>query len=103
MNVDLIQCPVWGTREPPLGIVQLAGCLKSKGHKVFSFDLNNYLYRNRKEDFKNLWAWEQSQFWYRKEEVQKFFQDICVTLDECAETVLRHAPAAIGFSVAASS
>ena len=42
MKIALIQTPVWGTREPPLGIVQLAGALKGRGFETKSFDLNNY-------------------------------------------------------------
>lgn len=103
MNVALVQCPVWGTREPPLALVQLSGCLKAAGHAVRSFDLNNHLYRNRKENIRVLWAWEQSFFWYRRDEVQQFFQDIRPVLDAYADTVLGCSPSLVGFSVAASS
>ena len=44
MKIALLQTPVWGTREPPLGIVQLAGVVKNSGFEIKSFDLNNYLY-----------------------------------------------------------
>lgn len=103
MRVALLQCPVWGTREPPLAVVQLAGCLKSKGHDVRSFDLNNHLYHRRNEYFKNLWAWEQSLFWYNREEVRNFFSDIRQQLEVFADQLLNDDPRVVGFSVAASS
>lgn len=103
MKVALVQCPVWGTREPPLAIVQLAGCLKAKGHRCRSFDLNNHLYKTRTESFSNLWAWEQSQFWYHREDVDRFFAEIAPALDAFAQRILDDQPDLVGFSVAASS
>lgn len=103
MKVALLQCPVWGTREPPLAVVQLAGCLKACGHEVRSFDLNNFLYRKRNEGFKNLWAWEQSFFWYQKDEVRAFFSDHAALIDGYADDVLAFDPRAVGFSIGASS
>jgi len=73
LKVVLVQCPVWGTREPPLALVQLSSCLKAKGHEVYSIDINNRLYRNRAKNIKTLWAWEQSLFWYNKNSVAQFF------------------------------
>lgn len=103
MKVALIQCPVWGTREPPLGLVQLSGTLKSKGFEVKSFDLNNFLYRSRSESFKNLWAWEQSMFWYQKNEVKEFFKDFKNLINKSVELIFRFDPKVIGFSVSASA
>jgi radical SAM superfamily enzyme YgiQ (UPF0313 family) len=103
MKVALVQCPVWGTREPPLAIVQLSGCLKSKGHEVNSFDLNNYMYRERKENFKNMWAWEQSMFWYNSNEVRELFAANSLFFDGYADKVLKNDPDVVGFSIAASS
>lgn len=103
MKVALVQCPVWGTREPPLALVQLSGCLKAVGHEARSFDLNNQLYRNRKENIRVLWAWEQSMFWYQSDEVEKFFSDIHSVLDAYADLILSFSPSLAGFSVAASS
>lgn len=103
MKVVLVQCPVWGTSEPPLGIVQLSGHLKKCGYEVKSFDLNNFLYRNRKECYKNLWAWEQSLFWYNKKEVSNFFCDIKDVIDDYINSILEEKPSVVGFSVSASS
>lgn len=103
MRIALIQCPVWGTREPPLSLAQLSGCLKSKGHVVRSYDLNNYLYRNRDSSCINLWAWEQSFFWYRREDVSRYFEENRSVLEKYINDILKHQPEVIGFSVAASS
>ena len=75
MNIALIQCPVWGTYDPPLALAQLSSCLKSAGHKANAFDLNIELYVNRTQNYKHMWAWEQSSFWYKEDEVEKFFTD----------------------------
>jgi anaerobic magnesium-protoporphyrin IX monomethyl ester cyclase len=103
VKVALVQCPVWGTREPPLGLVQLSGCLKAAGFETKSFDLNNYLYRHRSKSFENLWAWEQSQFWYNSDSVAAFFASIADTIDTFAGGVLDFSPRLIGFTVTAST
>lgn len=72
MKVALIQCPLWGTYEPPTGLAQLSSCLKKTGHRVSVLDLNIKLYLSRKSEFKNFWAWEQSDFWYRQEMVRDY-------------------------------
>ena len=63
MKIALVQCPVWGTYDPPLALAQLSACLKEKGHEVYILDLNIELYLKRKENYKDLWAWEQCGFW----------------------------------------
>ncbi len=103
MKVALVQCPVWGTREPPLALVQLSASLKSKGHCARSFDLNNSLYKCRTEEIKNLWAWEQSMFWYDEKSVKAFFEEHPGLIEGYAAQVLNFNPGLIGFSVAASS
>ena len=75
MKIALIQCPAWGTYDPPLAIAQLAGCLKEAKHEVFVFDINIRLYINRTENYKDMWAWEQCLFWYGEGAVDKFFLD----------------------------
>jgi len=103
MRVALIQCPVWGTREPPLSIVQLSACLKAGGHEVHSVDLNNRLYRDRTENLKTLWAWEQSLFWYDRNSVRKFFTEHSAAIGSLARDVLSKDPSVVCFSLAASS
>jgi hypothetical protein len=75
MNVTLIQCPLWGTATPPVGLAQLSGCLKSFGHSVSVLDLNIKLYLKRTSEYQFIWAWEQSDFWYSRELVEKYFQE----------------------------
>ncbi|HLD28849.1 MAG TPA: radical SAM protein [bacterium] len=103
MRVALIQTPVWGTREPPLGIVQLAAVLKSQGFETRSFDLNNFLFNNRPEEMKNLWAWEQCSFWYNKSEVARIFRDHLRLIEKFLEQVLAFGPEVAGFSVSSST
>lgn len=103
MKIALVHCPVWGTREPPLSIVSLAASLKSKGHGVKSYDINNRLYKNRTENIKNLWAWEQSSFWYEKESVKEYFCTLESVLNRYYDEILKPNPKVIGFSIAASS
>ena len=103
MRVALVQCPVWGTREPPLGIVQLSGILKSGGFEVRSFDLNNHLYRKRDDTMRNLWAWEQSLFWYNRERVHSFFRDFKDSINTFFDEIARWRPDVIGFSVTSST
>jgi len=54
-RVALIQCPSWGTYLPPLGISYLASYLRSKGHKVYQFDLNIELFDSLNEHYKKYW------------------------------------------------
>ncbi len=103
MKVALIQCPVWGTREPPLAIVQLSACLKASGIETKSFDFNNFIYRNREDKFKNLWAWEQSMFWYKSEKVKDFFRSYANVVDSYINRIMDFSPDIIGLSLSAST
>ncbi|MGE4385227.1 MAG: radical SAM protein [Endomicrobiaceae bacterium] len=103
MRISLVKCPVWGTREPPLALAQLSGDLKTAGIEVKSFDLNNYLYKNRDMSFTNLWAWEQVSFWYQKKEVFDFFDSILPKLESYIDDILENDPRIVGFSLESSS
>ncbi len=103
MKISLIQCPVWGTYDPPVALAQLSSCLKREGHEVHSFDLNIKLYLNRSENYKNMWAWEQSLFWYDKEKVEKFFKDNAKDIEHYAKAIIDTGAKIIGFSVNAAS
>jgi MoaA/NifB/PqqE/SkfB family radical SAM enzyme len=72
MKIALIQCPLWGTYEPPIALAQLSSCLKKEGHSVTVLDLNIKLYLNRKKEYKNVWAWEQGDVWYKPEFVSEY-------------------------------
>lgn len=103
MKIALIQCPVWGTYDPPVALAQLSSCLKREGHEVHSFDLNIKLYLNRRENYKNMWAWEQSLFWYDKEKIKGFFKDNVKDIERYAEEIINSGAGIIGFSVNAAS
>jgi radical SAM superfamily enzyme YgiQ (UPF0313 family)/wyosine [tRNA(Phe)-imidazoG37] synthetase (radical SAM superfamily) len=103
MKIALIQCPVWGTYDPPLALARLSSCLKKDGHEVFVLDMNIKLYLRRTENYKNMWAWEQSQFWYNQEYVAKFFSDNSEIIDSYVQELVNKKVKAVGFSVTAAS
>lgn len=103
MKAALIQCPVWGTYDPPLALAQLSACLKKDGHEVMVLDLNIDLYLNRKENYKDMWAWEQCGFWYRPANVSKFFADSGNLIGQYLNRILASKPRMVCFSVSSSS
>jgi len=103
MKIALIQCPVWGTYDPPLALVQLSGCLKEAGHEVSCFDLNIKLYLNRASCYKDSWAWEQSFSWYKEESVDKFFKDNKGSIEKYVNELIAAGPKIAGFSLNAAS
>ena len=103
MKIALVQCPAWGTYDPPVALAQLSSCLKREGHGVKAFDLNIKLYRNRADNYKNMWAWEQSLFWYDEGMVNKFFRDNAATMEDYARKIIDTGADIIGFSVNAAS
>ncbi len=103
MKIALIQCPVWGPYDPPLALAQLSSCLKKAGNEVFILDLNIKLYLNRKENYKNMWAWEQSIFWYDTAQVDKFFKDNIEDIENYIKDIINSGARIIGFSVNAAS
>jgi len=103
MKIALIQCPVWGTYDPPLALAQLSACLKKEGHEVYVLDLNIQLYLNRKENYKNMWAWEQCGFWYEPAHVSKFFADNQDVINQYVNLILKNNQRLICFSVTTSS
>lgn len=103
MNVALIQCPPWGTFDPPIGLAQISSYLKKQGHQVRSFDLNIKLYSKQSEDRRGVWAWEESDFWYHPENLKKFFSDNSKIIDCYFEQILEYNISIAGFSVNAVS
>jgi len=103
VNVALIQCPLWGTFDPPIGLAQLSSYLKKQGHQVMSLDLNIKLYLNQGEDRRDIWAWEEGDFWYQPERVKKFFSDNSRIIDYYVEQILKYNVSIAGFSVNAAS
>ncbi len=99
MKVSLIQPPVWWTLDAPLGLAQIAGCLKHHGHEASVFDLNMLLWKDRLKTYENLWDWEQFHFWTRPEFVARFFQDHASVIERHIESVLRADAEVVGLSV----
>jgi radical SAM superfamily enzyme YgiQ (UPF0313 family) len=103
MKAAIIQCPVWGTYDPPIALAQLSACLKKAGHEVSASDLNIKFYLNRPESYKNMWAWEQSGFWYNQESVDGFFVQNHSLVEKYISEILKTKPEVVGFSVNAAS
>jgi radical SAM superfamily enzyme YgiQ (UPF0313 family) len=99
MKAALVQCPVWWTVDPPLGLAQAAGCLKQAGFEVRVFDLNVLLAKNRRPGYEDFWDWERFQVWDDPETVARFFSDHASLIDGQVQAVLRSDAPVIGFSV----
>ncbi|HRY28508.1 MAG TPA: radical SAM protein [Elusimicrobiota bacterium] len=99
MKIALVQCPVWGVADPPLGPAQLAGCLKAAGHEVRVFDLNVTLWRKAPPRHANLWLWEMSRFWNSPEIVDRFFADNRRLIESSVQAILRSGARVVAFSV----
>ncbi|MHB2026033.1 MAG: B12-binding domain-containing radical SAM protein [Elusimicrobiota bacterium] len=99
MKIALVQAPVWWTVDPPLGLAQIAGCLKSHGHEAVVFDLNMLLWKERLKKYESLWIWEQSHFWNQPEFVARFFKDNSLSIGRHVESILRQNAPIVGFSV----
>lgn len=102
-KVALISCPLWGTFDPPIGLAQLSSYLKKQGHWVEIFDLNIKVYLNQNEDQKDIWSWEQGDFWYCPEYVKRFFSDNSGFINHHIEQILKDNIGIVGFSVNAAS
>ena len=103
MKVALVQCPVWWTQDPPLGLAQIAGCVEHAGHKAQVFDLNILLWRGRTPKYENMWLWEQSHFWNDPQIVRQFYEDNEPLIAETLTAILRGDAKVVGFSVCLGS
>ncbi len=99
MKVALVQMPVWWPLDPPLGLAQAAGCLRSAGHDVRVFDVNIHLWKDRPPQYANMWLWEQFHYWNDPEVVDQFFEDNREALEAFVSSILRSDAAVVGFSV----
>jgi hypothetical protein len=98
-KIALVQCPVWWTTDPPLGLAQLAGSLKHFGHETEVFDLSIELYRERGEKYKNAWAWEQFAFWQDPAWIAECFRDHAAFWDRAVKRIVESDSRVIGFAV----
>ncbi len=103
MKVALVQMPVWWPVDPPLGLAQMAGCLKAAGHEVHLYDLNILLWKERLPQYANMWLWEQFHFWNHPEVVDRFFEDNRRSIDGYVDQILRSDSAVVGFSIYAGT
>lgn len=99
MKVALVQCPSWGTYDPPLALVQLSSCLREAGYEVYVFDLNIKLYLKRDELLKNVWAWEQSDFWFNQDSVRRILDAGLGEVEGCLNQIIGNDIRVVGLSV----
>ncbi|MEK7232993.1 MAG: radical SAM protein [Elusimicrobiota bacterium] len=103
IKAALVQCPVWWTVDPPLGLAQIAGCLGARGIETVVVDLNAELARGRASGYESLWNWEQFHYWNDPAFVKRAFHDNAKVVDDALERILRSDAAVVGFSVSAGS
>jgi len=103
LKVALVQCPAWGASDPPIALALLSSCLKQRGYKVKVFDINIGLYNSRKDEFKTVWAMEQNNFWFNKNNVTDFFSGNRKGIEKYINKILYFNPDVIGFSVSITS
>ena len=103
MKIALVQPLPWGVFDPPVALAQLSSYLKHKGYKVEVIDINIELYNSRKEEYKTIWAIEQSGFWHNQSNVSKFFKDNIRIIEDYIKKILVFEPQIIAFSVNSAS
>jgi radical SAM superfamily enzyme YgiQ (UPF0313 family) len=99
VKTALVQCPVWWTVDPPLGLAQIAGCLKAAGHEVGVHDLNIELWKNRPPQYESMWLWEQFHFWNQPAVVDRFFADNARIIEGTVERILSSDARFVAFCV----
>lgn len=104
MRIALIQAPIWGIYDPPLGLSLLSACIKEAGFDAQVFDLNIELYNNRPGKYAHSWAVEQSVLWSHEEFVSGFMSDNERMVSESLNGIVNnYKPDMIGFSVNSAS
>jgi MoaA/NifB/PqqE/SkfB family radical SAM enzyme len=99
MKVGLIQAPVWWTVDAPLGLAQVAGCLRAAGHEVKVLDLNILLWSRAGESEKVLWNWENFHRWNDQAFVKDFFSRHADFIEAEVSRLLSEGVKVAGFSV----
>ncbi len=103
MKVALVQCPAWGRKSPPFAIALLSAILRSKGHEVYCFDLNNGLYHSCEEKHKKMWGEEYYSFWEDFYLMKGFIDDNGKNIDNYVKKILEVQPDIVGFSIHCTS
>lgn len=103
VRIALVQAPSWGVYDPPVALAQLSSYLKQRGFKVKSWDLNIDLYNKRKDEYKTIWANEQTVFWCNKDNVREFLKANQVYIQRYIKEILEFNPLVVAFSVNVAS
>lgn len=103
MKTALIQAPVWWTVDAPLGLAQVAGCLRAAGHEVKVLDLNILLWSRAAESERVLWNWENFHRWNDHAYVKDFFARNKALIDGEISALLAAGVKTAGFSVCSGS
>jgi radical SAM superfamily enzyme YgiQ (UPF0313 family) len=101
LKIALLQCPVWWTVDPPLGLAQIAGVLAHHGHEVQVHDLNILLAKSRVPGYEHAWDWERFHEWNDPVFVRRFYADHARIVGERLQSILKSDARLIGFSVCA--
>lgn len=103
IRISLVQPPVWGVQDPPLGLAQLAGCVLHCDQEPFVFDVNLKLWREAPAQDRGLWEGGRMAVWCDRNFVHSFFEEREPTVAACVEDILAPDPHALALSVAAGS
>ncbi len=104
MKVALVQCPGWGRDCPPYTMALLSAILRSNGHKVFCFDINNALYHSSPKEYRKFWDDKDLySFWSDKATISEFIQTNKQLIEEKIDEILKTDSKIIGFTVHFSS
>lgn len=99
----LVQCPVWGTGMPPMGLACLASSLNSRGVNLDVIDLNIEEFHRADEEGKKFWDVNNAHHWTREE----LFLKLCLKLNfdfpALAQRLVSCKPRVIAFSVTQAS
>jgi radical SAM superfamily enzyme YgiQ (UPF0313 family) len=103
VRVSLVQAPVWGVQDPPLGLAVMAGCAKHSDQEPRVFDWNVRLWSAASPEGRRLWDWDRLPFWSDAASVRRFFEQNAALADKLVEETLAADPHAVAFSVALGS
>ncbi|MDE2314175.1 MAG: hypothetical protein KGL04_08375 [Elusimicrobia bacterium] len=103
IRLALVQCPVWGVDDPPLGLAQLLGCVAHCNHHARPFDLNVRLWKECAQDEKRFWSREALPLWNDRPWTAERARAWEAKLARYAEDILSDDPQAVLFWAAEGS
>ena len=98
-KIALVQAPTWGFYDPPVALAQLSSYLKQRGFRIKSWDINVDLYNNRKDEYKTVWANEQTIFWCNRKNVKEFMKANHTHIQRYINQILGFDPLVVAFSI----